>query len=228
MTTIALLAQDAENGLGSLYDMVLGGGPMMIPLGVCSVVALAFAVERSIRLRGDLLGTDSDARRIVDLVQEKGAAAGREECGDETPLERVLATALDHSSSPMLEREKAVEDTGSREIKRLSANLQPLVAVAMIAPLLGLLGTVWGMIEAFSSIALRDGLGNPEQLASGISQALVTTAAGLAIAIPCHAAYYWFRGRIDRFVRTTEDAYARVTAELDSRVEGSLEGTVAA
>ena len=101
-----------------------------------------------------------------------------------------------------------------REVKRLMAPLQPLVAVAMIAPLLGLLGTVWGMIEAFSTIALADGLGNPEQLASGISQALVTTAAGLAIAIPTQALYYYFKGRVDRFARRTEDAYGRISAAL--------------
>jgi biopolymer transport protein ExbB len=80
----------------------------------------------------------------------------------------------------------------------------------MIAPLLGLLGTVWGMIDAFSNIALADGLGKPENLAAGISQALVTTAAGLAVAIPTQAAYYWFRSRIDAFTHSTEDLYGRV------------------
>ena len=115
----------------------------------------------------------------------------------------------------MLEREKAVEDAGAREVKRLHANLRPLVLVGLIAPLLGLLGTVWGMIEAFSNIALQDGLGKPELLASGISQALITTAAGLTVAIPTQAAYFWLKGRIDRFVRRTEDLYLDIVPDLD-------------
>ncbi|MFT5057317.1 MAG: biopolymer transport protein ExbB, partial [Planctomycetota bacterium] len=84
--------------------------------------------------------------------------------------------------------------------------------VAMIAPLLGLLGTVWGMIGAFTNIALQDGLGNPEMLAGGISQALITTAAGLAVAIPTQAAYYYFRSRVDRFARLAEDTHQDLLA----------------
>jgi biopolymer transport protein ExbB len=220
MTTSMLAAtapQGGESGLGSLYDMILGGGPLMVPLGVCSVIALAYAVERWIRLRSGLLGKASHATAVVHAVREGGVASGIELCSrGRTPLERILGTALHHAEAPMLEREKAVEDTGNREVKRLSANLQPLVTVAMIAPLLGLLGTVWGMIQAFSSIALRDGLGNPEALASGISQALVTTAAGLAIAIPTQALYYYFKSRIERFARRAEDGYQELTLALAS------------
>ena len=172
-----------EAGLGSLYDMVLEGGPLMVPLALCSVVALAFAVERWIRLRAGLLGKHAHAEAVISAVRDGGVDQGLEACEQGgTPLDRVLGAALSYANAPMLEREKAVEDMGNREVRRLSANLQPLVTVAMIAPLLGLLGTVWGMIEAFSSIAVRNGLGNPETLAAGISQALVTTAAGLAIA----------------------------------------------
>ena len=107
-----------------------------------------------------------------------------------------------------------MEDAGAREVRRLSSPLRPLVVVGMLAPLLGLLGTVWGMIEAFSSIALDGGLGKPELLASGISQALVTTAAGLAVAIPTQAAAFWFKSRIDRFVQRTEDLYGEMNEAL--------------
>ncbi len=214
MTTTIAVAQGADAGLGSLYEMVVGGGPLMVPLALCSVVALAFAVERWVRLRSGLLGSRRKAEDVVRAVREDGPQKARELCGSETPLQRILATALDNATAPMLEREKAVEDKGAREMKRLSANLLPLMAVAMIAPLLGLLGTVWGMIEAFSSIALRDGLGNPEMLASGISQALITTAAGLSIAIPTQAIYYFFKSKIERFARGVEDAYADLTVAL--------------
>ena len=124
-----------------------------------------------------------------------------------------MILAFSHPGIVVPDLEKAVEDAGSREARRLTAKLKPLVVVAGIAPLLGLFGTVWGMIEAFSSIALQDGLGKPELLASGIAQALITTAAGLAIAIPTQAAYFYLRSRVDRFVRSTEDVYLEL-AEL--------------
>jgi len=91
--------------------------------------------------------------------------------------------------------------------------------VTTIAPLLGLLGTVWGMILAFSNIALQDAIGKPEHLASGISQALITTAAGLVVAIPTQAVYYYFRSRIDRFARLAEDVQAELELALEGRKE---------
>jgi len=220
-TTLNSAVAAPEADLGTLYDMLLGGGPLMIPLALCSVIALAFAVERWVRLRADLLGKHKHASAVVDAVRQKGVDGGLEVCErGSTPLERILGAALLYAHAPMLEREKAVEDMGNREVRRLSANLQPLVTVAMIAPLLGLLGTVWGMIEAFSSIALHDGLGSPETLASGISQALVTTATGLAIAIPTQALYYYFKSRIDRFARNAEDGYQELSTVLIGTAEG--------
>jgi len=213
-----LRSAQEEAGLGSLFDMIVGGGPVMVPLGVCSVVALAYAVERWIRLQPRLLGTRAFGAELVSTVRERGVEPGRALCSERsTPLARVLDAGLARSEGPTLEREKAVEDSGAREVKRLSANLQPLVVVAVIAPLLGLFGTVWGMIEAFSNIALEDGLGNPELLASGISQALITTAAGLAIAIPTQAVYYFLRGRIERFARHAEDLYVELGESLAAR-----------
>jgi biopolymer transport protein ExbB len=198
--------------LDSLYDIVLSGGPLMIPIALCSVVALTYMVERSIRLQRSKLGDRGFQDRLVQAVQGGGATAGLGVCEESVNAQsRIMAAGLRHAHDDWQRREKAVEDAGAREVDRLSANLRPLVVVGMIAPLLGLLGTVWGMIDAFANIALADGLGKPETLAAGISQALVTTAAGLAVAIPTQAAYYWFRGRIDRFSHSTEDLYGRVT-----------------
>ncbi len=201
--------------LESLLDMILGGGPLMVPIALCSVVALAYTVERWIRLSAPRLGTPRFASAVVAAARDGGPDGALRACSERrSSLARVLAAGLNRQGDPTLEVEKAVEDAGSREVRRLSANLRPLMVVVAIAPLLGLLGTVWGMIEAFSSIALRDGLGKPELLASGISQALITTAAGLTVAIPTQAAYFYFRGRIDRFVRLAEDAYAQLAEAL--------------
>lgn len=210
--------------LDSVFDMVLNGGPLMIPIALCSIVAVMYVVERSIRLRGNELGSAGYGKRILEVADARGPGDALRACEeDPRPLGRILGAALRRARGPLLEMEKAVEDAGYREVKRLGANLKPLVLVGMIAPLLGLLGTVWGMIEAFSSIAVNDGLGKPELLASGISQALITTAAGLTVAIPTQAAYYWFKGRIDRFVRRSEDLYLELESLLERERLPALE-----
>ncbi len=221
----ALLAQSAPPTatLDSLYDMVMNGGPLMYPIALCSVIALAYIVERSIRLRGGRLGSSRFDRDLISAVESGGASQGARVCSDQKhPRARILEAGLKRNGASVLEVEKAVEDAGAREVRRLSANLKPLVVVAAIAPLLGLLGTVWGMIQAFSNIALRDAIGKPELLAAGISQALITTAAGLAVAIPTQAAYFYFKAKIDRFVRNTEDLYLQVSDRLTATTANAV------
>jgi biopolymer transport protein ExbB len=201
--------------LDSLTDMLITGGPLMVPIALCSVVALAYTVERALRLRRGALGLSELGGELVEVVRAGGPERGLELCrAKPSPLARVMHTALVTWNAPTLEREKAVEDAGQREVRRLSAGLRPLVVVVANAPLLGLLGTVWGMILSFGAIAQQSGLGRPELLADGIRQALVTTAAGLAIAIPTQAAYFWLKGRIERFVRAAEDLYAQLGETL--------------
>jgi len=213
--TLLVLQPDNGVGLQSLYDMLMNGGPLMVPIALCSVIALAYIVERSIRLRSGRLGPRRFGRELLEALRSGGPGKAEELCANGGhPLARILLAGLKRNGAPVLEVEKAVEDAGAREVQRLSANLKPLVVVAMISPLLGLLGTVWGMILAFSNIAGQDALGKPEMLASGISQALITTAAGLAIAIPTQAAYFFFKGKIDRFVRRTEDLYVEVSEQV--------------
>jgi len=208
--------------LDSVFDMVLNGGPLMIPIALCSVIAVAYVVERSIRLRPGELGSKRYGERIVALLNNDGPAKALEACQRESkPLGRVLGAALRRSKSPTLEMEQAAQDAGAREVKRLNANLRPLLIIGMLTPLLGLLGTVWGMIQAFSNIALQDGLGKPELLATGISQALVTTAAGLAVAIPTQAAHFWLKGRVERFVRRTEDTFLDLQNGIECAHTGS-------
>jgi len=221
MTVPVPLPQESAS-LQSLTEMLLAGGPLMLPIALCSVVALAYTVERALRLRRGPLGLSELGGELVEVVRAGGAERGLELCAAKpSPLARVMHTALASWNAPVLEREKAVEDAGSREVRRLSAGLRPLVVVAALAPLLGLLGTVWGMILAFSTIAQQSGLGRPELLADGIRQALVTTAAGLAIAIPTHAAYFWLKGRIERFTRAAEDLYLQLGETLRGLAEAN-------
>jgi biopolymer transport protein ExbB len=204
--------------LQSLFDLILSGGPLMIPIGLASVVALAYAVERWIGLRPARLGLGRFGSAVLDAVRAAGPAGGLDACrADPTPMARILAVGLARARAPFLEREKAVEDVAAREVRGLAANLRPLFLVYLVAPLLGLLGTVWGMINAFSSIATHAGLGRPELLAEGIYQALTTTATGLAIAIPALVVHHHLRGRIERFARRAEELYAGVEEALDAR-----------
>lgn len=195
----------------SLYDLLIAGGPMMIPIGLCSVVALAYATERWIRLRPSYLGPTAFGREVVTAVEKRGTSSALDLCnGKRYPVARILGAGLRRAAEPFLDREKAVEDVAAGEVRRLSMNLRPLLLVWLIAPLLGLLGTVWGMIEAFSEIATEGGIGKPEVLASGIYKALTTTAAGLSVAIPAIVMHHYLKGRIDAFARRSEELYREV------------------
>ena len=172
------IAAQTPGEMESVFDLIVAGGPMMWPIGLCSVVALAYATERWIRLQPGHLGPKEFGRQVIKTVEGKGAAPALELCrGKKYPVARILAAGLARAKQPFLDREKAVEDVAAGEVRRMGINLRPLLLVWLIAPLLGLLGTVWGMIEAFSNIASEEGIGRPEVLASGIYKALTTTAA---------------------------------------------------
>ncbi|MEZ6016948.1 MAG: MotA/TolQ/ExbB proton channel family protein [Planctomycetota bacterium] len=212
----------------SLFELIKAGGPLMIPIGLCSVAALAFAVERWLRLQPMAIGSQKLGAEIAEATRAGGAKAGLDACGArKKPLERILAAGLERSHMAFADREKVVEDTAGAEVRLLGRNLRPLFLVWLIAPLLGLLGTVWGMIEAFSNIALTSGIGKPEQLARGIYVALTTTAAGLTVAIPTIVFYWVLQGRIERFAATSEEAYRAVDSALSEHARGGAAASAA-
>ncbi len=204
-----------EPTLDSVFELARRGGFAMIPIALCSVVGLAYVVERVVNLRAGALGSNKLAKSVVDELRSGGPSSALARCESKpTSLTRILAVGLRRAGEPYLDRDQAVGDAASTEMRRLSANLRPLLIVWLIAPLLGLLGTVWGMIRSFGEIATQSGLGKPELLAGGIYQALTTTAAGLAVAIPAIVAYHWLKGRIERFARRVEDAQRDVEEAL--------------
>lgn len=214
MHPVTLVLAQAD-GLPSLWELTKSGGPIMWPIGACSVVALAYAVERWIGLASGRLGSERFGKKVLETLRSGGVAPALELCKEKrTPLARILETALRHSAATPAEREKRVEDAASDEVRGMSANLKPLLVVYIVAPLLGLLGTVWGLILAFATIATKEGLGKPELLANGVYQALVTTAAGLGVAIPTVVLYYYLKGRVDSFARRTESLYDEVDRSL--------------
>jgi len=209
------LAQSAADGLPSLWELTKSGGPIMWPIGACSVVALAYAVERWLGLGSSRIGSERFGRKVLETLRTGGVGPALEVCkSNRTPLARILETQLRNSALTSAEREKRVEDVAADEVRKMSANLKPLLVVYIVAPLLGLLGTVWGLILAFATIATKQGLGKPELLANGVYQALVTTAAGLSVAIPTVILYYYLKGRVDGFARRTEALYTEVDQSL--------------
>lgn len=211
MGTLAIL-QGSGMTAESLQDLILRGGPLMIPLALCSLVALAFSIERWMGLQSGKLGSKRLGKEIAEAAQSDGAMAALKVCNDNgtKPLARVVGAALERMDTEFSEREKVVEDAAYAEVRAMGRNLRPLFLVWLIAPLLGLLGTVWGMIEAFGSIAGEGGIGKPELLAGGIYRALTTTAVGLVVAIPAICAYWFLQGQIEKFAARAETTHRDV------------------
>ncbi|NLS96306.1 MAG: MotA/TolQ/ExbB proton channel family protein [Planctomycetaceae bacterium] len=186
-----------------LWDIIQDGGVLMIPLGVCSLLLMALIFERTISLRRGRIIPKPFVRRFLEQIREgeldrDSALVLCEENG--SPVATVFAGAVRKWGRPGVEVEQGIIDSGERATNGLRRYLRIFNGIATISPLLGLLGTVVGMIRAFNAIATSDAMGRPELLASGIGQALLTTAAGLSIAIPALIFYMYFVSRVDRLI----------------------------
>ena len=197
----------------SLLQVIRDGGPLMLPIGVCSFILLVFVFERFVSLRRGRIIPRPFVRRFLQQLRDDqlDAETALELCSkNRSPISEVFAAAVRKWSRPSVEIEQAIIDTGERVANRLRKYLRVLNGVATISPLLGLLGTVLGMIRAFNAIATADAMGRPELLAAGIGQALLTTAAGLSVAIPALIAYLFFVGRVDQLIMEIDSLGQRV------------------
>ncbi|MBN1910783.1 MAG: MotA/TolQ/ExbB proton channel family protein [Pirellulales bacterium] len=197
------LAENAPIPTRDLWDIIRSGGPLMIPLGVCSLLLLAFVFERMIALRQGRIIPKPFVRRIIEQIREGDLDRNQalELCEQNgSPVSEVFGAAVRRWGRPAVEVEQAIIDAGERVTNGLRRYLRVINGVATISPLLGLLGTVVGMIRAFNAIATTSALGRPELLANGISEALLTTAAGLTVAIPALFFYMFFVSRVDRLI----------------------------
>ena len=202
----------------NLWRAMQEGGILMYPIALCSVVMVAFVFERLMALRRARVIPRPFVTRLVQQIRDgqldrQQALALCEE--NTSAVAQVCAGAIRKWGRPAVEVEQAVLDAGERATYGLRAHLRVFNAVATIAPLLGLLGTVFGMIQAFNAVAASDALGRPELLASGVAQALLTTAFGLTVAIPALLLYYVFVSRVDRLI-TEIDAYGEELVHLIS------------
>ena len=196
----------------SLIDQIIAGGWLMVPLGVCSLVVFALTLERLIALRRGRVIPRPFVRRFTESVED-GQLSYEEATGIceefDCPVAEVFQAAVKRWGRPMLEIEQAVVDAGDRVAENLTKYLRVFQAISNVAPLIGLLGTVLGMIEAFETMSSGAAVG-PDLLSSGISTALITTAGGLSVAIPAYLAYVYFSAVSDRYLHEIDRLCQRV------------------
>lgn len=211
-----------ENGAiaeRNLIDIIQQGGPLMIPILICSVVLFLFVFERFISLRRRRVIPKPFVKQFLhelreNVIDQDDALDMCEE--NDSPVAHVFAGAVQKWGRPAVEVEQGIIDAGERVTNGLRRHLRLINGVATVTPLLGLLGTVVGMIQAFNDIATADAMGKPELLAAGIGQALITTASGLSVAIPALIFYMYYQSRVDRLVMNIDQTSQAVVSEISA------------
>lgn len=193
------------------------GGPLMWVLLALSVVAVAVILDRIVVYLGYGLWPDRWLRSLEDcLRQGRMAEAEASAKKNPHPVSRVVETYLDNRNLPGKVRMEAVKRAGSLALEKVEARIRVLAAIAHLSPLIGLLGTVIGMVVAFSQIQALQGTVKPGDLAGGIWEALLTTVFGLAVAIPSMAAFHAFESHADKIARRMEMAIGILDEVLDA------------
>lgn len=179
-----------------MWELIRSGGWLMMPIVLASVLALAISLERAWTLRTARVAPPDLLARVWKWIKDKQLDAGKlKELRADSPLGEVLAAGLLNSKHGRDIMKESIEEAASHVVHDLEKNLSLLGTIAVISPLLGLLGTVVGIIEAFTAIT-SSGLNDPAMLAGGISKALITTAGGIVVAIPAMVMHRYFARHI--------------------------------
>ncbi len=205
-----------------MFEIVKSGGIMMVPLILCSIIAAAIILERLWTLQKARVVPPELAEKVWRWVesrqiQEKHIVALRQN----SPLGKILASGLANRHRERSVIKEAIEDSGRHVIHELERYLNALATIAAISPLLGLLGTVFGMVRTFNAISSA-GVGNPASLAAGIGEALIATAGGLIVAIPALIGYRFLRRRVDGLVVDMEVEAVKLLHALDDDAAAEL------
>lgn len=183
-----------------MLELIQAGGWLMLPIILCSIIAVGIIGERLWTLRRKRVNPPHLVAEVWRWMQKDELSEDHVKAlANNSPLGRILAAGLQHRKGERDLIKEAVEDTGRHVVHELERYLNTLGTIASITPLLGLLGTVIGMVRVFMAITAH-GVGDPGVLAAGIYEALLTTAAGLTVAIPSLIAYRYLRGRVDELV----------------------------
>lgn len=222
MIPVAASAQSAAAPVQadtSLWQVLVSGGPVMIPLGFLSVAAVALIVIYLFTLRRGAIVTKRYMTAADALLRKRDylgllAISNRHREAVAQIMQRTLDFITQHPEATLAEAREIAETEGTRQAAALNQRITYLADIGAIAPMLGLFGTVLGMIKSFSVVASDIVASRPIMLAEGVSEALVTTAAGLVIGIPAMAAYAFFRGRVQSLIAELEAASTRLMALL--------------
>jgi biopolymer transport protein ExbB len=194
----------------NLWQIFLAGGPVMWPILLCSIFAMAIALEKFWYLHKITIDTQEFLKRILEKMKHHQTKEALQICdGSQSPVANILKAGILKYDRPRPQIIEAIEDASLYEIPRLEKNLTALATIAHIAPLLGLLGTVTGMVRCFQTIQAKATSFHPVSpgdLAGGIWEALLTTVAGLIVAIPTFVAYNYLASRINHFILEMEKA----------------------
>jgi biopolymer transport protein ExbB len=198
-----------------MFEIVKAGGIVMVPIILCSILTVAITLERLWTLRDQRVVPAELTDKVWQWVENR-ALTDRQVVAlqQHSPLGRVLAAGLANRHRDRAVMLSAIEDAGRHAVHDLERFINVLGTIAGISPLLGLLGTVIGMIRTFKAITLA-GVGNPSAMAGGIAEALVTTAGGLLVAIPALIAYRYLRGRVDGLVIQMEKESIKLVQAID-------------
>jgi biopolymer transport protein ExbB len=206
-----------------MWDLIVKGGPLMFLILLCSIIALAVVLEKLWQLRRAEINTEDFMEDIAETLKRNKIVEAIDKCNAMPgPIAQILKAGILKHDRPRVEIKDAIEDAGLHEVPRLEKNLSALATIAHISPLLGLLGTVTGMVRSFQVIELKATAlmsVNPGDLAGGIWEALITTVAGLAVAIPTYVAYNFLVSKVDGFVLEMEKSATDVINILGTKRE---------
>ncbi len=197
-----------------MYDLFLKGGILMYPIAFCSIVALGVFLERLWSLRKKKVIPQEFLMEIVDMVAKGKIGEAITYCKrSDASIAHIAYAGIENYGKRRELIKERMEEVGKREVANLERYINVIGTIAGVAPLLGLLGTVSGMIKSFNVISLQ-GVADPGSLAGGISEALITTAAGLVVAIPAFVMYRYLRNRVDSLVVEMEEISVRMVELL--------------
>jgi biopolymer transport protein ExbB len=187
-----------------VFDWFIKGGPVMFPLAALSIVGLAIIIERLWTLRPSRFLDPAQVAVVTELLAARDFGRALTYCDEhDGPFPTLVHTLVENRAAPYDELRELLEDNGRHELRQLQRGLPALATVVASAPLLGLLGTVLGMIQVFEAVSL-EGTVRGDLLSGGIAQALITTAAGLIIAIPALFLHSYLDGRADELLHSIE------------------------
>lgn len=189
----------------SVWDLAVAGGPVMVPIALLSVLAVYFFVERVLVINKANLNPDAFMSRIKELVLRGDINGAKLLCSqNDSPVARMIEKGISRIGSPLKNIEASIENVAKIEIFKLEKNLSTLATIAGAAPMIGFLGTVIGMVQAFIAISQEEGSVSPKLLSSGIYTAMITTVAGLMVGIIAYLAYNYLVTRVQKVIHKME------------------------